>query len=151
MADIYALQGKGNTGKTGTIKLLKDLLVQKYSLSSMDILDFFHRTRGDIKIILFRVKVSNGSNKKNNKLYTIGIESYGDKVKRLRQSITDFEIVGCDIMFCACRTKGSTFNYLVNLNNRHNVNFIQQTVVSHSQQRQRNRNMANHLIQTAGL
>jgi len=139
MADIYALQGPGSCGKSETIKIVFDLLVNKYKVTSTQI-QYFHNDRVDKAAIL------SGVNGKK-----IGIESYGDGEERIRRSLTAFVKAGCDIIFCTCRTRGATINCIKGFDPPHPVNLTKQTIVPPAQQNQSNISMANQLIKKAGL
>jgi hypothetical protein len=140
MAYIYALQGKYDTGKTQTIKKLYALLVNKYKISKAQINEL-PTDCWDIKIIISGVKREK-----------IGIESHGDTEKRLKQSIKDFVKNGCSLIFCTCRSRGNTVNYLKRFSSQHKIYFIEQPIISSpSQQKQNYINTANLLIKKAGL
>ncbi|MDR1803485.1 MAG: hypothetical protein LBQ94_07750 [Treponema sp.] len=141
MGNIYALQGKGNTGKTATIKLVYENL--KTKSPSAQIQNMFPLRRGkEITIILTGI---NGE--------TIGIESSGDYEEIVEKSLIIFEKAGCTIIFCACRTKGGTVD-CIKRHTRYTPHFIRQETdprYNKSQQDQNNDLMAKILIKTAGL
>jgi hypothetical protein len=139
MANIFALQGPGHCGKSETIVKVLKLLEKKYNVPPAQI-QYFHNDKVDKAAIL------SGVNGKK-----IGIESYGDGEERIRQSLTAFVKAGCDIIFCACRTRGLTVGCIKGFDPPHPVNITQQTFVAPAQQNQSNINMAYTLIQQAGL
>ena len=113
MAHIIALQGPGNSGKTSTlIQVLKDLQA-KYPSATVQAL---HGATNDIKVVLRRV---------NGKI--VGIESQGDPGSRLQQSLSDLLAAKCDVIFCACRTRGTTVGWVSACMPPHKVQFVQQT------------------------
>jgi hypothetical protein len=138
MATIYVLQGPGNCGKTSTIKELFNQLHAKYPNSA--IRNYFPKSY-DIKIEMQNI---NG--------HHIGIESQGDPNSRLYQSLNDFDQIGCDIIFCAARTKGMTVQWVNAHSPKYQIAFIPQTRVRNPhQQPQRNQNVAQNIIIQAGL
>jgi len=139
MGNIYALQGRGDCGKTETIKLVYQILVNNYKISQTQIQDFFPNSP-DIKIIMSGVK-----GKK------IGIESRGDPKSRLERSLKDFVNAGCDIIFCACRTSGMTVQWINSHKPKYTPFFIKQVIAASAKQRQSNNNMAQQLVKQAGL
>jgi len=86
---IIALKGKGNSGKSATIRILNELLIQ----------NDFESVRSDIELgyadftSVFR---------KNGKL--IGITSSGDTYDLVHDRLTDLINDDCVICVCACRT-----------------------------------------------
>jgi len=139
MGNIYALKGRENCGKTETIKFVCQILVNKYKISQTQIQDFFPNTP-DIKIILSGIKGMK-----------IGIESQGDPKSRLEQSLKDFVNAGCDIIFCACRTRGKTVQWINSHKPKYTPFFTKQTIAAPARQKQSNNNMAQQLIKQAGL
>ncbi len=89
MNTIIALRGKGNSGKSTTIRLLYDLLSQNsYQLISSN----FHVNGGDF-IAVFS---------KKGKL--IGVTSSGDTYDLVHDRLQDLVNANCNICVCACRT-----------------------------------------------
>jgi hypothetical protein len=144
MAEIYVLQGRGSSGKSETLKTVFFFLVAKYSVQSSQMQIFF-QSKVEIIAILSNLKLANGIVKK------VGIISRGDEPGDLQNNITNFINAGCDIIFCACRTSGNTLLCVNGFNPPHPVHITRQTVVAPAQQNQSNINMANLLIQLAGL
>ena len=112
MSDIYALQGRGSSGKSDTIIRVFTELVRKYP--SAPVLQLSSGTR-DIKVILTNVKG-----------HKVGIESRGDPGSRLQQSLRDFANANCTIIICATRTSGMTVNWVNAMSPPYAVHFIQQ-------------------------
>ncbi len=137
MNNIYALQGRGNVGKSSTLKIVYDEIAHKYP--SATIQNLTPKT-ADIKMIISNV---NG--------HVIGIESQGDPNSRLERSLQDFEQAGCNIIFCATRSFGMTVNWVNSLSPRYAVHFIQQAYVTPNSQQASNLQMALQLIAQAGL
>jgi hypothetical protein len=139
MAEIYALQGPADCGKSSTIKEIFKILNAKYPNCIKK--DYFPN-EDDIKIEM-----------KNIKGFLIGIESRGDPNSRLRSSLDDFEKAECDIIFCAARTRGMTVQWINSHSKKYQINFIRQTIVGDNrpQQIQRNQKVAQTIISKAGL
>ena len=116
MPDIYALQGTGNTGKSTTLKALATTLQTKYPTATIRTI---HNGTADIAIIMDGV---NG--------LIVGIESQGDPGSRLQRTLAAFTKASCDIIFCACRTRGMTVNWINALSGQYNIHFIQQNYVA---------------------
>lgn len=134
--DIFALQGPANSGKTDTLIRVRDLLQAKYPNAAMTSL---HNGTRDVKVI-FR-----GINGK-----AIGIESQGDPNSRLKDSLSDFQSAGCDIIFCACRTAGMTVNWIRALSPPYHIQFVQKLRVTHGHG-STNAAVAASLLQMSGL
>lgn len=98
MTTIIALKGRHQSGKTPTLKLLEQVVCDKYT-SSVKIL---HEERdiGGSKDIFVIIEI-NGS-------MTVGIYSLGDYATSITTNLQIAISMQCDIIFCACRTRGST-------------------------------------------
>ena len=116
MPDIYALQGKKDTGKSTTLKALATTLQTKYPTATVQTI---HNGKADIAIIM------NGVNG-----FIVGIESQGDPNSRLQKTLDTFVNANCDIIFCACRTRGMTVEWINALSGQYNIHFIQQNNVA---------------------
>jgi len=137
MGEIFALQGRGECGKSFTINELFRILDAKYP--NCVIKDYFPKEY-DIKI---EMKINN---------ILIGIESKGDPDSRLEESLNDFEKHKCDIIFCAARTRGMTVDWINSHKKNYHINFIKQTIVANNQQQsQSNKKVAQDMINKAGL
>jgi hypothetical protein len=89
MNTIIALRGRGNSGKSTTIRLLYDLLLQNgYQIIRSN----FNVTGGDF-IAVFS---------KNGKL--IGVTSSGDSYDLVHDRLEELVNDNCNICICACRT-----------------------------------------------
>lgn len=87
--NIIALRGKGNTGKSTTIRLLHGVLIQNgYQVVSTT----FNPQGGDFRTLF----------SKNGKL--IGITSSGDTYDLVHDNLHALINAGCTICVCACRT-----------------------------------------------
>lgn len=140
MKTIIALKGRASCGKSSTLNLVIDILKKKYQNASYNLLI----NGRDKKLIINNLVVN-----KNN--LRVGIETQGDPNSRLASSLLDFNNMKCDIIFCACRTRGQTQKIIESYkNNGYNIQFINQTISNNNQQ-QVNCNSANQLINIANL
>lgn len=136
MSDIYALQGRGNSGKSDTIIRVFGELTRKYPSA---VVQQLASGTLDIKVILTNVKG-----------HKIGIESQGDPNSRLQQSLKDFAGASCTIIICASRTSGMTVSWVNSLAPPYLVHFIPQTYATTSFTASNSR-MALNIIAQAGL
>ena len=136
MSDIYALQGRGNSGKSDTIIRIFNELIRKYPSAVVQQLSSGTR---DIKAILTNVKG-----------HKVGIESQGDPGSRLQQSLRDFASANCTIIICATRTSGMTVSWVNSLAPPYVVHFIPQTYATTNFNASNSR-MALNIIAQAGL
>jgi ABC-type dipeptide/oligopeptide/nickel transport system ATPase component len=139
MAEIYALKGRANCGKSSTIKEIFQILDAKYPNC---IKKDYYPNHYDKKIEMQNIKG-----------FLVGIESQADPNSRLEKSLNDFEQDGCDIIFCATRTRGMTVQWVKSHSKKYHINFIKQTIVGNDkqQQSQRNQKVAQTIISKAGL
>ncbi|MDR0786080.1 MAG: hypothetical protein LBE74_09430 [Treponema sp.] len=137
MGSIFALYGRSNCGKSESIKNVFNLLKSKYPSAKVNMVF----TGTDIKVIMATIKG----------LY-IGIESQGDPYSRLEQSLIDFENAGCDIIFCASRTRGMTVDWINSHRGKYIIDWTDQKYVA-GKTAQTNNNLliAQALITKAGL
>jgi hypothetical protein len=86
---IFALRGRGSSGKTTTIRLLHELLIQNnYQILSTT----FNSQGGDFRTVFI----------KNDK--KIGITSVGDTFDLVHDNLRSLIDDSCTICVCACRT-----------------------------------------------
>lgn len=139
MANIYAIYGKADCGKTKTLSEIRNLLRKKYTEAKETVLN--EEDWGDFTVILTNV---NGKK--------VGIESEGDPNSRLNESLKEFISQKCDIIFCPCRTKGMTVDWVETYKNGHNVEYIEKTKDENEQtQSATNKQQAKQVITFAGL
>ncbi|MDO9559857.1 MAG: hypothetical protein Q7I89_09275 [Syntrophales bacterium] len=136
MSHFIALKGKGSSGKTDTIKLVFQLLQNKYPNARVNVLI---PNTIDIKATM----VING--------HKVGIESQGDPSSRLKQSLSDFVNAGCSIIICATRSSGMTVGWVNDYSSGNQIDFIQQNYTSVANHSMVNNQTALHIISTAGL
>ena len=87
--NIIALKGKGNSGKSTTIRLLHDLLIaDDYEVVNTN----FESLGGDFRTVF----------SKNGKI--IGITSSGDTFDLVRNNLKILVDLECNICVCACRS-----------------------------------------------
>lgn len=93
---IIANWGHAGQGKSETIRLVYDILINNHGGTISNLITPRGLTGGDIRVII----TLNG--------FTIGIESQGDPNSRLFDSIPLFVQHNCDLIICATRTSGGT-------------------------------------------
>lgn len=84
--------GSSNQGKTSSIRRVFELLREKYP----DV-DIINESEGEA-LAIFTIRG-----------IRIGIETQGDPGSRMFGSLDMFERLDCQIIVCACRTRGYTF------------------------------------------
>ena len=116
---VFAVRGASNQGKTTTIKYVCNRFLSS-GASISDLIENIPQNlstplmevKGDIRIILkYRGKL-------------IGIESTGDPVERMHESIRIFRKHKCDIILCGCRTRGSTVESVKSLGDKYDIIFL---------------------------
>lgn len=113
MKTIIALSNNGNTGKTETLRILAQMLIEKYP--ELQILDKKQEkipSEGD-----FRFVVQINSQK-------IGIESEGNPDSLLKERLGDLTQLGCNIIFCTSRTRGETVKTIEEIGNNNDFQII---------------------------
>lgn len=113
MKTIIALSNNGNTGKTETLRILAQMLIEKYP--ELQILDKKQEkipSEGD-----FRFVVQINSQK-------IGIESEGNPDSLLKERLGDLTQLGCNIIFCTSRTRGETVKTIEEIGNDNDFQII---------------------------
>ncbi|MBQ2291071.1 MAG: hypothetical protein II248_02785 [Paludibacteraceae bacterium] len=104
---IITLMGLAQRGKTETITLAFQRLLDKYSRNAIIVDD--GKDSGDVKAILF----INGAK--------VGIESQGDPHSRQARSVDEFVSMGCDVILVAGRTRGMTRNSITKYKDTHEI------------------------------
>lgn len=112
---IIANWGHAGQGKSETIRLVYDNLMNNHSGAISTLINPIGLIGGDIQVII----TING--------FTIGIESQGDPNSRLFQSIPLFVSHNCDLIICATRTSGGTVNLVNDTANNQNYRLIWST------------------------
>jgi hypothetical protein len=128
---VIGLRGKGNVGKSQTIRKAYDLLKSQHKTMIEE-----HQILGaDIRVVL----TING--------VKIGIESQGDPHSRLEKSLVLFVNEKCAVIVCAARTRGQTVAAVENLQPDYEVLWFGQEV-KHSgpQQQDSNNAMARRIV-----
>lgn len=118
MPDVFALQGPGSCGKSTTLVTLYSAVRSKYPAATVQTV---HNSTTDIAVIISGV---NG--------LVVGIESQGDPGSRLKNTLSTFVAAKCDIVFCACRTRGMTVGWVNALSPQYNIHFVQQNRVANN-------------------
>lgn len=139
MSKIFALKGKGNSGKTETINQVFLILQNKYSTAQAT---HFKPNLKDVEAII--------DIPLNGKIIKVGIESQGDPNSRLNTSLIDFVSSNCDIIICATRSSGMTVNWVNNYSSTHQITVIQQ-IYTNTNFSAANNSSALNIISMAGL
>lgn len=130
--EVIGLWGKGNVGKSQTIKKVYDLLKSKHKNVKEE-----HKEEGRVDII---VVLTIGTTR-------IGIESQGDPCSRLEESLRLFVKLGCTVIVCATRTRGQTVKAVEKLQPNYEILWFEQSVKSTvSEQQASNNAMAQQII-----
>lgn len=145
MSKIIALKGRHQSGKTPTLKKLKQLITSRFNVQPNQIKelgkDDYGDNRNDICVFI------SGINNLN-----IGIFSEGDYPDRLHKYISDLISRKSDIIFCACRTRGQTKETIESFQPQHIVKLIKKDYCKNiTQQDNVNFNQAKALLKEAGL
>lgn len=119
---VIALYGVADVGKSTTIKLAYDLLKAKYKMATVD--ELF--VGADIKIVL----TIDGTK--------IGIESQGDPSGRLKESLSLFVKMGCQVIICATRSRGQTVQAVEKLASAYEILWLEQVIKKTSAEQQHN-------------
>jgi len=116
MKNLIGLYGTGNVGKSETIRIVYNKLIEMYPgfILHKDFVQIIP-TKGDICAVI----IINGK--------IIGIESQGDPKSRIFKSIPIFVELNCDIILCATRTRGETVHLVEKLKNTHEIKWIHKT------------------------
>lgn len=76
----------------------------------------------------------------------VGIESQGDPKSRLEKTLPAFAEAKCDIIFCACRTRGMTVRWVNALSATYSICFVPQ-IYAANDYGSKNAEMASLLMQ----
>ena len=130
--EVVGLWGKGNVGKSQTIKKAYDLLKSRHKTVKEE----YKILGADVRVVL----TINGTK--------IGIESQGDPGSRLEESLLVFVKIKCTIIVCATRTRGQTVKAVENLQPDYEVLWLEQEVRSSvSEQVASNNAMARRIVE----
>lgn len=131
---IIALQGKGETGKTTTLKLLINKTFENFEYQTV----CSSRVYKDIKKEIELERINRSRNIKysidditivlkiNEKI--IGICTQGDTDELLKDAFKIFDINKCQLCFCACRTRGNTVDFL-NFRKKEALTIIKKNII----------------------
>ena len=136
MPDLYALQGAASCGKSQTLSLLYQTLRTKYPTATVQSIQ-----TGFVEVSVIMSGV-NGM--------VVGIESRGDPHSQLKDSLDSFVAANCDVIFCACRTRGMTVDWVNSLSPRYGIHFVAKIPVAHNHAAA-NAAVAASLLKQAGL
>ena len=116
MKKIFALQGVSNCGKTSTLNSLNYKFQKKYGQQPTFSQTYKKPTNKGISDICVIYNITDG----NGNTLIIGIASQGDELEKLKKGLKLLVSENCDIIFCACRTKGKTIDYIHELSKEKN-------------------------------
>ena len=145
MLNIFVLKGVKYTGKTATLKIVKELLEKKYP--SLNCIDFKQSKNAQQDFWgIYDLNV-------NGKMIRVGLETGGDDYGYIYEDVKRFLLKKCEIIFCACHPSGKTLE-AINTYKYHGgtVTFIE-TIKEPDKTKSDAKNKANalKLIQMAGL
>ena len=109
MAIVLVAKGKQDTGKTTAICQLKDFLL---SIGAKIINTYKAVSDCDINMVVEYNDIK------------IGISSAGDPGLNQKEILTVFIEMNCNIIICACRTRGSTKDEILECFNSENIVFF---------------------------
>ena len=120
---IIALQGKGNVGKSTTLKTFLKEILSKYSISATEYKLDTNSEDGCLEANCLKKEIEDENvdiyNHRDVKNHTVSFEISGEKIGLTTYGDTEWHIKqaleclsDCKIVFCACRTKGAGYNYL---------------------------------------
>ena len=144
MVKIFVLQGVHDSGKTSTLTLLNELLRKKYpNIEGNPKCS----TRGKYKDfqVIYTLTV-------NGKKQYIGIKTDGDNGKAVYDDVGWLVDNKCNIIFCSCRSYGSTVEAVKRFSKEADITFVKKTLeADESKQRKVNTADAQKLLALAGL
>ena len=119
MVKMFVLQGVHDSGKTTTLRILDELLRKKYPDMRGEPK---YSTRGKNKDfqVIYTLKV-------NGKKRLIGIKPDGDNGKAVYDDVGWLVDNQCNIIFCSCRSYGSTVESVKRLSEEADVRFVKKT------------------------
>lgn len=137
MKKIFALRGKSNTGKRQTLRTVVEMLNAKQPNATVE---HNPETQVDPRVVMTVNHLQ------------IGIESHGNKTGGLlKETLDSFVKVGCDIIICATRTRGTTIEAVDALSG-YEVEWLQQREQSQpTEQILRNIVMARQIVERVEL
>lgn len=136
MKKIVALKGRENKGKSETLRILIQKIREKYpSVSYIP----YEKDDKDEKCVFDNL---NG--------LKIGVETQGDPGYRQPQSLQDFAQMKCDVIICACRTKGNTVKAIELYRNDYEIIYVKKSI-SKEQFKQVNEADACQILKEIGL
>lgn len=138
--EIHALKGLTNTGKSTTIRTVYELLLSEYPDAKVE-----HRRPRPPREIRVDVRAIITINGKK-----IGIESLGDPGNRLHESIKLFTKNKCDLIICATRTRGATYDTVAEQEPPYSVKWHpKEATKSKAKQEEANNKMAQEFLKIA--
>lgn len=111
---VIAVRGSANRGKTTSIQLAYSLLRDLYPAAEVEELNI----GSDITVVI----TING--------VKVGIESRGDPNSRLFESLNHFVRIGCKVIVCSTRSRGSTVEAVKALDEKYHVEWYSKHAAS---------------------
>jgi len=119
---IICLKGKGQIGKTGTIKELIKILHSKSVKTpqwnceekEQGLLDPYCHSNVEVWI----------KSKENGKIIHVGLDTEGDEGNRIRKWIDKLAQNGCSVIFCTCRSKLDPRNAVIEIAEKYKYSLI---------------------------
>lgn len=144
MVKMFVLQGVHDSGKTSTLTILDELLRKKYpNIEGNPKCS----TRGKYKDfqVIYTLTV-------NGKELRIGIKTDGDNGDAVYGDVGWLVDNKCNIIFCTCRSYGSTVEAVKRLSEEADVTFVKKTLEADEAKRRKvNTADAQKLLALAGL
>lgn len=133
---IIALSGVYDSGKTSTIRLVRDKIVSDLGGKVLvgELPNEFHG-KGDIKVV---IEIEG---------FKIGIESQGDPTSRQKYSVTEFIKINCDIIITSCRSYGGTKDFIKSHNDTHEVIILDKYRTEQTQEDQDNEKYRDQIVE----
>lgn len=141
---MFVLQGVHDSGKTSTLTILDELLRKKYPGMSGEPT---YSTRGKNKDfqVIYTLKV-------NGKDLCIGIKTDGDNGEAVYGDVGWLVDNKCEIIFCACRSYGSTVEAVKRFSEEADITFVKKVPeADESKRRKANTADAQKLLELARL
>ena len=145
MLNIFVLKGLSDSGNTTTLKLVYDLLKEKYNNPEPIDSKYSNNKPKDFWVIYdFNV---------NGKMIRVGLETGGDDYRYVRKDRDTFLSHNCKIIFCACHPSGKTLQEVNEYKNHGGTVTFIETIREPDKTKSDAKNKANalKLIQMAGL
>ena len=144
MVKMFVLQGVHDSGKTSTLTILDELLRKKYPDMNGTPTSSTRGKDTDFEVI-YTLTV-------NGKELRIGIKTDGDNGDAVYGDVGSLVDDECNIIFCTCRSYGSTVEAVKRLSEEADITFVKKTLEADEAKRRKvNTADAQKLLALAGL